>query len=290
MTSDLPGSAELAVTVQDAAVPPELPFFSHSCTVHYLNTESAVNSALSPIVDGVVGLDTEFVKRTLTPEEKIIDDTINLVIQRAIHDSFLYAWDNMGLRLVQVAAGNDVWVINLGEIRAYPRELRRILTSTTIVKVGVGILSDITVVWNDLRSEVQNSVDCGLMARLVFAEKHPNGGFNNLSLVDCAAEVLGCRVDKSLQVSDWTGPLSVEQVRYAGTDAVVSLRLYERLTLDVVTRAAALDRNIPVGWYGFNSRMGEPIRLKKNVAGAEVSWSTKDCPWFFGGRFQGYYP
>ncbi|KAJ7774993.1 ribonuclease H-like domain-containing protein [Mycena metata] len=173
---------------------------------------------------------------------------------------------------------------------AYPEQLRRILTSSCIQKVGIGILNDIVVVWNDLRSELQGLLDAGMMARLLLCDRYTDGAFNNLSLADCAADVLGFRVDKGEQVSDWTQTLTVDQIRYAGTDAIVALRLYERLVVELEVRATRLGTNIPIGWYGFNSRMGEPTRTKKTIRGEVVPWSTKDCPWFFSGKFQGYYP
>ncbi|KAJ7186933.1 hypothetical protein C8R46DRAFT_1024903 [Mycena filopes] len=179
-----------------------------------------------------------------------------------------------------------VWVINIAEVKAYPRELQRIMTSPDIKKVGVGILNDVAVIWNDLRSELQGLVDAGLMARLLFAERSPLGGFGNLSLVDCAAEVLGFRVDKGEQI--WCKRLalaffSVDASLDAGTDAIVALRLYNRLVDALDARADTLGRDIPVSWYAFNSRMGEPMRLQKTIRGEEVPWSTKDCPWFFSG-------
>lgn len=179
------------------------------------------------------------------------------------------------------------------------------MTSGDIVKVGVGLLADIPVVWNDLRSELKSLVDCGMMARLLLAEKYWDGGFQNLSMEKCAVDILGCRVDKTLQVSDWSGPLTDAQIccessfspssflltlADAGMDAVVALRLYEKLVDLLDSKAARLGCEIAVGWYGFDSRMGEPTRLKRTVRGEEVAWSTKDCPWFFGGKFQGYYP
>ncbi|KAJ7821164.1 ribonuclease H-like domain-containing protein [Mycena leptocephala] len=263
--------------------------FPRSFTVHYLTTEAAVDSALRHIVDGVIGFDTEFVKRLPTVEEAIIESTFDLVggnrkaailgwqmIELAMRKPFPYAWDTMGLRVVQVAKGDVAWVINLGQVKAYPRELRRILTSPHIKKVGVGLVNDIPVIWNDLRSELRCLVDSGLMARLLLAESHPVGGFQNISMEECAAKILGFRVDKSQQVSDWAQPLTPEQIQYAGTDAIVALRLYEKLVVDLEARAVALGRDIPIGWYGFNSRMGEPTRLRRNVAGEEVVWSTKD--------------
>ncbi|KAJ7040628.1 hypothetical protein C8F04DRAFT_1177965 [Mycena alexandri] len=239
-----------------------LPVDPPNFTVHYLTTESAVNSALGPIIDGVVGFDTEFVKRLPTREERIIDEVIDLVggsrksavlcwqmIELRTYSPFPYAWDTMGLCLVQIARGDTVWVINLREVR---------------------------VVWNDLRTELQCLVDCGMMARLLVCEQFPDAPYSNMSMEDCAVRFLGFRVDKGEQVSNWNASLSENQIRYAATDAVVALRLYERLDAELNLKAAQISRDIPFGWYSFDSRMGEATRIKRSIRSESVPWSSKD--------------
>ncbi|KAJ6501463.1 hypothetical protein C8R47DRAFT_1067806 [Mycena vitilis] len=228
---------------EDRAASP-LPLFPATFVVHYLTTEVAVNCALKGIVNGVVGFDTEYVPRRLTQEETLLSDAADAVggskksvvaawqvLEARTHRVFPYAWDTMGLCTVQISRGDVVWVINLRVMNAYPSELRRILTSPDIVKVGVGVASDVGVVWSDLRSELKCLVDCGLMARLALTAtvKYRDRGFQNLSMEDSAVQILGFRLDKEEQVSDWAGPLTDAQVCYAGTDAVVALRLYEVL-------------------------------------------------------------
>ncbi|KAJ7495934.1 ribonuclease H-like domain-containing protein [Mycena galericulata] len=277
--------------------------FPQTFTAYYLVTEDAANSALRHIVDGVIGFDTEFVKHSPTAEEKIIDETIAIVggsrksavlawhmIELRTNAVFPYAWDTMGLCVIQIARGNAVWVINLRAMRAYPKELKRILEDPAIIKVGVGLLSDVPVVWQDLRSEMSNLVDAGMMTRLWIPNEYRDGPFGSVSMAECSAKILGFSIDKALQVSDWAAPLTREQVKYAGTDAIVSLRLYEQLSLKLETRATIMGRDIPAGWYTFDTRMGEPTRRKRNIYNKVVPWSTKDCPWFFAGKFQGYYP
>ncbi|KAJ7157039.1 hypothetical protein C8R43DRAFT_949269 [Mycena crocata] len=252
--------------------PVELPFYPVDFTVYYLTTEDAVNSALEGIIDGVVGFDTEFVKRDITSEERFVEEVVanlsgghrksGIVAWQAMERRMgivPYVWDKMGLCTIQIARGDEAWIINLRGVQAYPRELRRILTSDAILKVGVGLLSDISVVWNDLRSDLSGLVDCGLMAKLLFAERYPTGAFQNLSMDVCAADVLGFRLDKSLQ----SGLLLTD----AATDAIVALRLYGVLTGLLEERSVALDREIPFGWYSFGSRMGEAVRLKKTIRG-----------------------
>ncbi|KAJ7016192.1 hypothetical protein C8F04DRAFT_1282321 [Mycena alexandri] len=252
-------AGDLVKSVQNPGMQSDnLPFFPLDFTVQYLTTEQAVDSALAQILDGV---------RRQTPEEAALDGVIDLVggskksailalhVVESMQGRVPLNWDNMGLCVVQICRGNHVWVINLRKVRAYPKELKRILTSSDILKVGVGLLSDIPVFWRDLRSELRHMVDVGMMARLLMTavasdeeftgNPYVDGGFQNLSLQKCAAVILGFSVDKTEQVSDWSGDLTVEQIQYAATDAVVVLRLYERLVVSLKERAEFLRLDIP---------------------------------------------
>ncbi|KAJ6562864.1 hypothetical protein DFH09DRAFT_1082818 [Mycena vulgaris] len=257
-----------------------MPFklFPQDHDTHYLTSECAVNDSLRPIVDGVVGFDTEFVERRPTADETIINEVIDLVggsrksavlawqvLEARRSNNFPFAWDTMGLCIVQIARGRDVWIIDVRRMK-------------DIIKVGVGVVNDIPVIWNDLRIDVNNLVDAGMMARLLLAEKYANGAYQNLSMDIAAQEILGFSVDKKEQVSDWTADLSDAQLRFvtdAGTDAIVALRLYEALQPQLRVRASQLGRDIPDAWYNFNSRMGEPTRVKRTVHGVVVPWSEK---------------
>jgi DNA polymerase-1 len=50
-----------------------------------------------------------------------------------------------------------------------------------------------------------------------------------LSLAAAARFYLDTELDKTFQTSDWSGPLSQEQIRYAAMDAYVTFRLYHAL-------------------------------------------------------------
>ena len=56
--------------------------------------------------------------------------------------------------------------------------------------------------------------------------------------------VLGIKVDKSEQVSDWSENLNSKQIQYAALDAAISLRLYEKLASmpDLTSRLTAEER------------------------------------------------
>jgi DNA polymerase-1 len=50
-----------------------------------------------------------------------------------------------------------------------------------------------------------------------------------LSLAAAARYYLDAELDKTLQTSDWSGPLTEEQIRYAATDAYITFHLYQVL-------------------------------------------------------------
>ena len=56
--------------------------------------------------------------------------------------------------------------------------------------------------------------------------------------------VLGIKVDKSEQESDWSENLNSKQIQYAALDAAISLRLYEKLASmpDLTSRLTAEER------------------------------------------------
>ncbi|KAJ6536051.1 ribonuclease H-like domain-containing protein [Mycena capillaripes] len=287
------------VMTEDPA--PALTPFPQTHTVYYVTTESQVNAALRQITTGPVGFDTEFTARRPTAEEQYIIDAIPAgaarkyaitgwqVIELKKNAPFAVAWGNIGLRLIQIARGDEVWVLDMWKIKAFPKELRRILLSQDIAKVGVGIISDITVIWNDLRTEMMNLVDAGMMAKLLLAEKYPKTGYGNLSLKTSVQDVLGFSISKELSESDWSADeLTDEQKQYAALDAVASLRLHDVLSSSLERRSIEIKTDIPSAWYTFNTKIGEPTRVKRAVDGTEIIWKATDCTWYGGGKFQGY--
>ncbi|KAJ7705897.1 ribonuclease H-like domain-containing protein [Mycena metata] len=238
-------------------------------------------------------------------EERIIEDIFTTIsgskkagiiawqaLQARTAAGFQIQWDNVGICLVQIARGDKVWLINLNRIKAFPGELRRLLSSPDVVKAGVGVASDLQVFWNDLGCDVNNVVDCGLMAKLLYAEKYANTPFTNLSLQTVAEETLKVTVSKAMQLSNWkgddNGDLSAEQRKYAAIDAHACSEMYPLLVAALEDKADVLGQQIPSDWYTVNGRYGQPTRLRRTYWGKEVEWNSRDCPWFFGGKFQGY--
>ncbi|KAJ6447833.1 ribonuclease H-like domain-containing protein [Mycena vitilis] len=183
------------------------------------------------------------------------------IVEGKKNKRFRVIWSNIGLRLVQIAREDEVWVMDMWKIRAFPYELRRVLESPNIAKVGVGLNSDILVFWDDMRFEMGNMVDAGMMARLLLAEKYPKGSFNNLALKTCVEDILGNSMDKELSDSNWgASKLSYEQKEYAAMDAMASLRVYRSVAGPLEEMGMGRGIQIPSAWYTFNTRMGELTR------------------------------
>ncbi|KAJ7137602.1 ribonuclease H-like domain-containing protein [Mycena crocata] len=257
--------------------------------MHYLISKREVNKALKGIVGGVIGFDTEFVPRQSSDLDKLFDEVFETIsgsrktamlacqIIEIRRRRFKILWDI-------IAKGNDVWVINMTKIRGVPNELKRIIISETIAKAGVGMISDLQVIWADLGLEMKNVVDVGLMARLLLVESYADGAYANLSMVNAMRDVLGFTISKKMQKSNWKGDdneLTEEQKKYAAIDANASLKLYEALVPRLQKKAADRNINISEGWFTFNSSYGEPTRKQRTYWGKEAPWSTRDCPWFF---------
>ncbi|KAJ7677844.1 ribonuclease H-like domain-containing protein [Mycena polygramma] len=281
-----------------------LPLFPYKQTIFYITTEHQANNALRKIVSGKVGFDTEYTHRRPTPEEQHIIDALPAggavrknailgwqIVELQTRVPFPVAWNNIGLRLVQIATDDAAYVLDMWKIRAYPAELWRVLTSPDIAKVGVGASNDVLVFWDDLRTDTQNVVDAGMMARLLLAENYPKQAYGPLSLKNSVADVLGYTVVKELTESDWrSDELTAEQKEYAAVDAIASLALYNTIEAPLAQKGVDLQIDIPSAWYTFNSKNGEPTRIKGAIDGSEIPWKTGDCTWYSGGKFIGYHP
>ncbi|KAJ7626523.1 ribonuclease H-like domain-containing protein [Mycena polygramma] len=308
LPDDTKGSEQAARQVEDellkATPTAEYPTLHN---VHYLTSEQAVNDVLKAVEDGVIGFDTEFMGRTQTDEESFIEELFTNVpgnkrsaivawhaAKLAGDEVFEVLWDNIGICIVQIARGEEVWLLNLNRIRALPAELSRVLASDDIVKVGVGISTDLPVLWLDLGCDLNNVVDCGLMAKLYFCEEYASSPYSNLSLQQSTSDVLGFTVAKDLQKSNWkgdeNGDISEEQQKYAAIDAHAALNIYKKLLPALEGKARKLNVTIPDAWYRFNGRYGFTVRRKLTHKDKYAPWSTADCTWYYGGRFQGYFP
>ena len=152
------------------------------------------------------------------------------------------------MRLVQLAAPDGVRVIDLdlfsdgdaGKAEAL-EPLRRLLAAPRPVKVAHNAKFDAKWAKHYLGVELGGVFDTLLASQIVSAgdtdDRH--------SLEVVAARYLDETIDKSEQLSDWSGELSGAQLEYAARDAAVMLplreKLVERLKANDLVRCAVLE-------------------------------------------------
>ncbi len=128
---------------------------------------------------------------------------------------------NNPVALLQFATQDEAWLFRLQRIGRVPA-LGRLCADPSVVKVGAAIRDDIRPLKTLLRIEPAGFIDLQ-----DFVKKF---GIENFSLKKLSAIVLGFRISKSQQLSNWDAEsLTQSQIRYAATDAWVSLSIYLKL-------------------------------------------------------------
>ena len=127
-------------------------------------------------------------------------------------------------RLLSLATTNGIFLIDLFGID--PRSLWTALGSAEIVGHNLAF---------DLPFLMRLGFVPGRVADTMLASQVLHAGDIGVrhALKDLAARHLGVVMDKRLQKSDWSGTLSPEMLRYAAQDAVLPLRLWEKLKNEV---------------------------------------------------------
>jgi ribonuclease D len=124
--------------------------------------------------------------------------------------------------LIQLADSNVAFLFRINRI-GIPDELVTLLSDPGIIKVGVAIHDDIKFLKNVRRFEPDGFVDLQGFVK--------SYGIQSSGLKKLAAIILGFRISKRQQVTDWEAPdLSEAQQLYAATDAWVCHQIYNKLT------------------------------------------------------------
>ncbi|PXX99182.1 3'-5' exonuclease [Marinifilum breve] len=123
--------------------------------------------------------------------------------------------------LLQLAANSKTFLFRINKI-GLPEEIIELLKNPNIVKVGAAIKDDIR--------GLQKLNDFDANGFLELQDYVSNFGIESFSLKKLSAIVLNFRISKRQQVSNWEAEtLSPGQLRYAATDAWVSLKIFEKL-------------------------------------------------------------
>ncbi|KAJ7871085.1 hypothetical protein B0H13DRAFT_2350095 [Mycena leptocephala] len=109
-------------------------------TVYYICDEGVADCMLCPIMRGTVDFDTEFWSRLRSANEQRVEQLCISGGAEVVID-----FDNICLRLVQIAYRHEVYVLDFTKIKALPVQLSRILLDSTIVKAGFGCQNDVPI-------------------------------------------------------------------------------------------------------------------------------------------------
>ena len=124
--------------------------------------------------------------------------------------------------LVQLSTDDFAVLIRINKI-GIPDELVKLLSDPSIVKVGVALHDDLRFL-----SGVRKFLPKGFIDLQPFVKDF---GIESSGLKKLTAIVLGFRISKSQQVSDWEAEqLTEAQQIYAATDAWVCYKIYRKLT------------------------------------------------------------
>ncbi len=123
--------------------------------------------------------------------------------------------------LLQLSTKDTAYIFRLNKI-GLPQEIVEILADPNIIKAGVAIKDDIA-----LLRELQDFKPAGFIELQV---KVKDFEIENFGLKKLSGLLLGFRISKAQQTSNWEAEtLTDAQIKYAATDAWVSLGIYNKL-------------------------------------------------------------
>jgi ribonuclease D len=124
--------------------------------------------------------------------------------------------------LVQIATGKKVYLFRLNKM-GLPYSLVRIFENPEIQKIGIAVLQDMKELSDQFREfQYHNVTDLNILCK--------NLNFQNIGARNLTAMILGFRISKRQQTSNWEAlQLSEGQLRYAATDAWIAREVYLKL-------------------------------------------------------------
>ncbi|NOY37679.1 MAG: 3'-5' exonuclease domain-containing protein 2 [Chlorobi bacterium] len=129
--------------------------------------------------------------------------------------------------LIQLATEHRAYLIRLNKTGFLPG-LEKLFSSENRLKIGVGLRDDIRELKRLYNFREKGFIDLQNYVRAFSIE--------DSSLVKITAIVMGCRISKSQQLSNWEAAfLSEKQMRYAATDAWAAYMIYRKLQQFVTT-------------------------------------------------------
>jgi ribonuclease D len=174
-----------------------LPLKCFEGAIHVINTSSEADEALQRLSNSeVVGFDTE--TRPTFKKGKL--NTVALLQIATRYDAYLFRVNKLG----------------------YHEGLETFLSQSDTLKIGAAIHEDIRALKAVYPKTANGFIDLQDIVK--------NYGIENIGVKKMAAIVLGFRISKSQQLSNWDADTLAEaQMVYAATDAWVSLEIYLKL-------------------------------------------------------------
>jgi ribonuclease D len=124
--------------------------------------------------------------------------------------------------LLQLSAGKKAFLFRINKI-GLPKPLKNLLSDPEILKVGVAIHDDI--------KGLQRISPFAPAGFVELQNEVKDYGINDFSLKKIAGIVLGVRISKSQQLSNWEADeLTEAQQCYAATDAWISFQIFHSLS------------------------------------------------------------
>lgn len=124
--------------------------------------------------------------------------------------------------LIQLSTSNLACLFRINKI-GFPQELIKLLSDPSVIKAGVAVHDDIRFLKGVKKFSAEGFVDLQNFVR--------DYGIESSGLKKLSAIVLGFRISKRQQVTDWEAEqLSEAQQIYAATDAWVCYEIYKKLT------------------------------------------------------------
>lgn len=123
--------------------------------------------------------------------------------------------------LLQLSSETEAFLFRLHDL-GLPQEIADIMADPHITKIGAAVGEDIRGLQHFCRFEPHRFMDLQS-----FGEQY---GIKEKSVRKMAAIILGCKVSKAQQCSNWeANPLSEAQQLYAATDAWICVKMYKAL-------------------------------------------------------------
>ncbi len=142
---------------------------------------------------------------------------------------------NFPASLLQLGGEQEIWLFQIQNLEN-KKSLWKILADRKMIKAGVAIQDDIKKLQDILPFKPGGFVEIATLTQ--------QAGILNTGLRNLAGLLLGFRISKRAQVSNWAkSNLTEAQIQYAATDAWVSRRLYLHM-IDLKERAAALPKAV----------------------------------------------